>query len=147
MLVEGGLVVTVLKKPKKCIRQVMSIFLSSSFQYCVYQAGAGDHLSVHYTGRLGGGDGEIFDTSVKKRIPYNFQLGAGQVIQGYERGVPGMCKGETRTLLVPPSMGYGEHGVPGTIPGGATLHFTVELLTISDGVLPPPAREKVQEIT
>merc|ERR1712117_202959 len=55
VLVEGGLVVTVLKKPKKCIRQ----------------ASAGDKLSVHYTGRLGGGDGDIFDTSVKKRIPYN----------------------------------------------------------------------------
>ena len=53
-----------------------------------------------------------------------------------------MCKGETRTLLVPASMGYGERGV-GPIPGGATLHFTVELLTISDGDLPPPSREKV----
>ena len=109
----------------------------------VFQATNGDNLSVHYTGRLYDGKGDIFDTSLKKRIPFNFQLGSGQVIQGYEKGVPGMCKGETRTLLVPASMGYGDRGVPGTIPGGATLHFTVELLTISDGELPPPAREKV----
>ena len=103
----------------------------------------GDNLSVHYTGRLTDGEGHIFDTSLKKRVPYNFQLGVGRVIEGYEKGVPGMCKGETRTLLVPPAMGYGERGVPGTIPGGATLHFTVELLTISDGELPPAAREKM----
>ena len=111
------------------------------------QATNGDHLSVHYTGRLNDGEGEIFDSSLTKRIPYHFQLGVGQVIQGYEKGVPGMCKGETRTLLVPASMGYGERGVPGTIPGGATLHFTVELLKIQDGELPPPAREKVKSQT
>ena len=91
-----------------------------------------------------------------------FQLGAGRVIGGYERGVPGMCRGEVRTLLVPPGLAYGERGVPGTIPPGrahyltsiichlyiyyvstnistdATLHFTVELLSIADGQLPPP---------
>ena len=110
------------------------------------QATPGDNLKVHYTGRLTDGAGEIFDTSLKEGFPpYAFQLGVGRVIEGYDKGVPGMCKGETRTLLVPPSMAYGERGVPGTIPGGATLHFTVELRSILDGELPPPPREKVFE--
>ena len=96
---EGGLIVTVLKKPKKCIRQV-NIDKKHNLLFCklslLIQATNGDNLSVHYTGRLSDGEGPIFDTSLKKRIPFNFQLGVGQVIQGYEKGVPGMCKGETR---------------------------------------------------
>ena len=56
-----------------------------------------------------------------------------QVIQGYEQGVPGMCKGETRVLIVPPHLGYGDRGAGGVIPGGATLHFTVELMKIVKG--------------
>ena len=58
-----------------------------------------------------------------------------QVIQGYEIGVPGMCKGETRTLTVPPHLAYGDNGVSGVIPGKATLHFTVELMDIRKGKL------------
>ena len=74
---EEGLVVTVLKRPRKCLRE----------------AKAGDHLTVHYTGRLGDGEGEVFDTSLKEGWPpYKFQLGAGRVIGGYERGTPGMCQ-------------------------------------------------------
>ena len=57
-----------------------------------------------------------------------------QVIQGYERGVPGMCKGEKRTLTVPPHLAYGDRGV-GDIPGGSTLHFTVELIDVRKGKL------------
>ena len=130
---EEGLVVTVLKRPAKCLRE----------------AAVGDHLTVHYTGRLGDGEGAVFDTSLKEGWPpYKFQLGAGRVIGGYERGTPGMCQGEKRTLLVPPGLAYGERGVPGTIPANATLHFTVECLEIADGVLPsppPPPREKVSD--
>ena len=130
---EEGLVVTVLKRPAKCLRE----------------AAVGDHLTVHYTGRLGDGEGSVFDTSLKTGWPpYKFQLGSGRVIEGYERGTPGMCQGEKRTLLVPPSLAYGERGVPGTIPANATLHFTVECLEIMDGVLPtapPPPREKVSQ--
>ena len=128
-----GLIVTILKKPDKCIRQ----------------ATRGDLLTVHYTGRFGDQNGEVFDTSHKEGWPpYKFQLGAGRVIQGYGRGAPGMCKGEMRTFQVPPSLAYGERGVPGKIPGNSTLHFTVECLSIADGELTapdPPAtpREKV----
>ena len=128
-----GLVVTVIKRPDKCIRQ----------------ASRGDILTVHYTGRFNDQHGEVFDTSLKEGWPpYKFQLGAGRVIQGYERGAPGMCRGETRTFQVPPSLAYGERGVPGKIPGNSTLHFTVECLSIADGELeapspPTPSREKV----
>jgi len=126
VVVAGGTVVTLVTKAKKCIRK----------------AAPGDNLSVHYTGRLDGPEGKIFDTSRKETpMPFKFQLGANRVIQGYEKGVPGMCRGETRTLLVPPGMGYGDRGVPNVIPGGATLHFTVELLSISDGPPLPMTRE------
>jgi len=126
VVLAGGTVVTLVTKAKKCIRK----------------AALGDNLSVHYTGRLDGPEGKIFDTSKKETpMPFKFQLGANRVIQGYEKGVPGMCRGETRTLLVPPGMGYGDHGVPNVIPGGATLHFTVELLSISDGPPLPITRE------
>ena len=132
-----GLVVTVIKRPDKCIRQ----------------ASRGDILTVHYTGRFNDQHGEVFDTSLKEGWPpYKFQLGAGRVIQGYERGAPGMCRGETRTFQVPPSLAYGERGVPGKIPGNSTLHFTVECLSIADGELeapspPTPPREKVTTTT
>ena len=127
-----GLVVTVLKRPERCLRV----------------ATPGDKLKVHYTGRFDDGEGEVFDTSLKSgHPPYSFQLGAGRVILGYERGVPGMCKGEVRTLSVPPGLAYGEHGVPGKIPGNSRLHFTVELLSIEDGVLPPPPAPPRQKVT
>jgi len=96
----------------------------------------GDHLEVHYVGRLNDENGEKFDASRDRGQLFKFQLGAGQVIQGYERGVPGMCEGETRTLTVPPHLGYGDRGVPNAgIPGGATLHFTVDLVNIRKGKL------------
>ena len=70
------------------------------------QASAGDHLTVNYVGRLHGEDGEVFDETKKKGFPFKFQLGGGRIIEGLERGVRGMCKGETRALLVPPELGY-----------------------------------------
>lgn len=93
-------------------------------------AEVGDELEVHYVGRLNDENGEKFDASRDRGSTFKFTLGTGQVIQGYERGVPGMCLGETRTLTVPPHLGYGERGVGGVIPGGATLHFTVELVKL-----------------
>ena len=95
---------------------------------------------MYHTLRLGDGEGKLFGKESDSSISHDFQLGVGKVIQGYDKGLPGMCEGETRTLLVPPSL-YGSF--PGTIPNGATIHYTVELLKISDGELPPPPRETV----
>ena len=68
--------------------------------------------------------------------PFKFQIGVGQVIKGWEEGVNGMCVGETRKLMVPPELGYGEQGAGDIIPGGATLVFDVELINIEEGPTP-----------
>ena len=88
-------------------------------------------ISVHYTGRLE--DGTKFDSSVDRGQPFQFLLGVGQVIQGWDQGFEGMRVGGKRRLTIPSHLGYGEQGA-GTIPPNATLVFDVELL----GVLPPP---------
>ncbi len=88
----------------------------------------GDILVVHYTGRLL--DGTIFDSSVERDDPFEFTLGAGMVIQGWEEGMKDMKEGEKRILTIPSSMGYGEFGSPPNIPGGAGLEFEVELIEI-----------------
>jgi FKBP-type peptidyl-prolyl cis-trans isomerase len=88
----------------------------------------GDTLVVHYTGRLL--DGTVFDSSVERGTPFEFVLGEGMVIQGWEEGMKGMQTGEKRILTIPSSMGYGETGSPPAIPGGAGLEFEVELLEI-----------------
>lgn len=91
--------------------------------------------SVHYTGWLhdptaADGRGEKFDSSLDRGTPFQFPLGAGRVIQGWDRGVEGMQIGETRELIIPASLGYGDRGAGGVIPPGATLVFEVELLGI-----------------
>lgn len=89
---------------------------------------AGDHLSMHYTGTLD--DGTKFDSSHDRNAPFNFVLGIGQVIKGWDVGVEGMKVGGKRTLVIPYDMAYGEGGIPGTIPPKATLNFDVEVLEI-----------------
>jgi len=89
----------------------------------------GDNLTVHYTGMLE--DGTKFDSSVDRGTPFNFILGIGQVIEGWEKGMEGMKVGEKRKLTIPPEYAYGERGVPGVIPPNATLIFEVELLEIN----------------
>ncbi|CAK4072182.1 unnamed protein product [Aphanomyces euteiches] len=96
---------------------------------CARKSESGDKLSMHYTGTLRK-DGSKFDSSVDRNSPFEFTLGAGQVIKGWDQGLVGMCIGEKRRLTIPSGMGYGDRGSPPKIPGGATLVFDVELLDI-----------------
>jgi FKBP-type peptidyl-prolyl cis-trans isomerase len=93
------------------------------------EATAGQNVSVHYTGWLT--DGTKFDSSVDRGQAFNFPLGGGRVIKGWDEGVAGMKIGEKRRLTIPPHMGYGARGAGAAIPPNATLVFEVELLGLS----------------
>lgn len=97
------------------------------------EAAEGDTVSVQYVGALFD-SGQEFDASWDRGEPFEFQLGGGQVIQGWDEGVAGMRVGGRRKLVIPPDLGYGEQGSPPTIPPNATLVFIVDL----ENVTPAP---------
>jgi FKBP-type peptidyl-prolyl cis-trans isomerase len=109
-----------------------TITTSSGLQYVILQEGTGDgvtagkKVTVHYTGWLT--NGTKFDSSLDRGRPFDFNLGVGQVIKGWDEGVQGMKVGEKRKLMIPSALGYGARGAGGAIPPNADLIFEVTLL-------------------
>jgi len=115
--------VTVYEGPKECedVDKVVS----------------GRYLSMHYTGTIdatsaAGEPGKQFDSSRTREGTFDFEIGTGQVIKGWDEGLLGLCVGAKATLVIPPAMGYGDSGAGADIPGGATLNFDVEVVSIGD---------------
>jgi len=111
----------------------------SGLKYVDQKVGSGDvamkgnTVSVHYTGWFytEGKRGAKFDSSLDRNMPFEFKLGARQVIPGWDEGVEGMKVGGKRELIIPPDLGYGPRGMPGIIPPNSTLNFEIELLKVS----------------
>lgn len=143
VVIAGGIVagpVAAQKAPKAPTKVAASKFktLPGGLKYAVLKQGKGKvaghgDVRVHYTGWLRS-NGKKFDSSLDRGEPIQFELGHGQVIKGWDRGVKGMKEGERRQLIIPPALGYGPGGTPdGTIPPNATLVFEVELVKVLPG--------------
>lgn len=123
--------VSTISTPKHCSSSDRSSLIAKT----------GDTVGVHYTGSIDetsrtGHRGKVFDSSLKKK-PLRFELGSSPVIKGWHIGINGMCLGEKRIIQIPPEYGYGNAGAGKDIPGGATLSFEVELVSINDESITP----------
>ena len=135
-LVVGVAVVVMAKMSKNETNQVVSSQEETMEELKIEDVEVGDgeeavegkSVTVHYTGTFP--DGTKFDSSVDRGDPFTFTLGAGEVIAGWDQGVAGMKVGGKRKLTVPPELGYGPNDY-GSIPGGSTLLFDVELLEVN----------------
>lgn len=109
------------------------ITTASGLQYKIHEKGkgpipkVGDKVQVHYQGKLT--DNTIFDSSYKRGTPFEFELGAGRVIKGWDEGIALLNEGDSATFIIPPAIGYGDRAM-GSIPANATLIFTVELVKV-----------------
>ena len=122
------------EKPADKPAEAKEVTTPSGLKYTDLKVGEGEEakpgqvVSVHYTGWLT--NGTKFDSSLDRKQPFSFKLGAGQVIQGWDQGVAGMKVGGKRKLTIPPGLGYGGQAVGGVIPANSTLVFEVELLGV-----------------
>mgnify|MGYP006078934535 CR=1 FL=1 len=115
------------------------------------KADKGAHLFMHYTGSIDessptGTKGKVFDSSRTRGQAFDFTIGTGQVIKGWDEGLLGICEGEKRTLVIPSDMGYGDNGAGADIPGGATLKFEVECVKVGTAADRPPVPNIFSEI-
>lgn len=115
-------------KVEQKVGQESSLLIEDSKKGSGAEAVSGKEVTVHYTGKLP--NGQKFDSSLDRKEPFKFVLGAGQVISGWDKGVAGMKIGGKRKLTIPPIMAYGTDGVPGVIPPNSTLIFEIELLNV-----------------
>ncbi len=120
--------------PADPVESIVVITTNSGLQYQQLKAGsgqaaqAGDTVAVHYTGWLT--DGKKFNSSVDRGTPFEFTLGRGSVIKGWDEGVEGMQVGEVRKLIIPAELAYGERSIGGVVPSNSILVFDVELVEI-----------------